>query len=138
MTKGREYLDSMRELSAELEAIRQQISYLYNVSTDAGCDSPAAGADQADENAARIQDLIADRERVLSQWLDAYEMVTGILDRIPEQKFRIVLSLRYLLRYSWDAVSEETGYQIRHLLRIHNKAIAQFDEILSRNDCQMK
>ncbi len=53
--------------------------------------------------------------------------VCAAIDRLPDERHRLVLRLRYLNGYSWRLVAEHSGYEERHARRLHREAVAWLD-----------
>ena len=45
------------------------------------------------------------------------------IESVDEMRYREVLELYYLDGYTWDKVAETMGYDVRHITRLHGKAL---------------
>lgn len=50
---------------------------------------------------------------------------------IPDEKLRELLTRRYLMYQKWELIAEEMNYGLRHIYKLHSKALNAFDSIAS-------
>ena len=58
-------------------------------------------------------------------------LICGIVDRMPNPKYKQVLELRYFSPYpvKWEDIAEQMGVDVRHVYRLHGEALVQFSHI---------
>ena len=49
-----------------------------------------------------------------------------VLPYMENEHEKQILTYRYLLGWSWEKISEEMGYTIRHITRMHGSALKNF------------
>ena len=47
---------------------------------------------------------------------------------VPDEILREVLTRRYLLYQKWEQIAEEMNYGVRHIYKLHSKALKAFPE----------
>ena len=45
------------------------------------------------------------------------------IEAVEEMRYREVLELYYLDGFTWDTVAQQMGYDVRHVTRLHGKAL---------------
>ena len=45
------------------------------------------------------------------------------IDAVPDARYREILTRRYLLHQAWDLISEQMGYSLSHLYKLHGSAL---------------
>ena len=75
----------------------------------------------------------------LNAKLGAYETIVGyaekLIDQVPQETYRQILSLRYLAGMSLRSVSDEVGYRDRNsIYRAHGWALAELGKVMRSFD----
>lgn len=70
-----------------------------------------------------LDKAIAERTRIKAEILRA---VSGVND----SNLRVLLEMRYLKFYSWEQIAECMGYDVRHIYRLHKRALELMRKIL--------
>lgn len=65
-------------------------------------------------------------ERLFAVKLEIYEAILQVDDR----DLRMLLSLRYLSFLTWEQIAEEMEVEVRHVYRLHKRALAQAQEVI--------
>lgn len=134
---GREYMETIRKVKREIRMIMDDIeretvlaagvkAIRYDV--DKVQTSPAG-----DRMAAIIARITEDTDRLnerISYLLDLEETARRILVNLRDESAR-VLELHYLDGLSWVAISERMGYSDKHVFKLYDRALQEFDEILN-------
>ena len=50
---------------------------------------------------------------------------------LPDPTLREVLTRRYLMYQKWEHIAEEMNYGVRHIYKLHSKALKEFPDIAS-------
>ena len=76
------------------------------------------------------------RKMDLEQEIDALEQERNALiktiDLIDDPDLSDLLTMRYVGEDTWADISSDLGYTLRHVMRLHQKAITLLDEALER------
>jgi DNA-directed RNA polymerase specialized sigma24 family protein len=57
---------------------------------------------------------------------------------IEDPLYRAIINQRYIKNKSWEEIAEALGYQVRWVLKLHNRALKEAEKILLKNqkkDC---
>ena len=59
---------------------------------------------------------------------------------IEDPLYRAIINQRYIKNKSWDEIAEVLGYQVRWVLKLHNRALKEAEKIMLKNlkkDCMV-
>jgi len=71
-------------------------------------------------------DVLADLEQQIAKHAKIISEAENLISRIPQEKYRQLLTLRYLAGMSWSSISDEMGYQDRNsVYRAHGYALIE-------------
>ena len=65
------------------------------------------------------EQLREDRNRLLEYTIEA----NGVIDRIENNDYALVISKRYIFGEKWEQIGREMGYSERQVRRIHDRAM---------------
>ncbi len=134
---GREYMETIRRVKREIRMIMDDIE--RETVLAAGVKAIRYDVDKVQTSPAgdRMADIIAriteDTDRLnerISYLLDLEETARRILVNLRDESAR-VLELHYLDGLSWVAISERMGYSDKHVFKLYDRALQEFDEILN-------
>ncbi len=131
----KEYLRRVRDAERELRAVERE----YQRARDDITNLKAMEYDGDKVTGGKIGDL-SDAivtlekyaERVNARWdeLIAFrEEAKKQLEQIKDWRYRAVLEQRYLLGESWEQIAVGMGYNYRWILRLHGKALQEFQKL---------
>lgn len=63
--------------------------------------------------------------------------VFKVIERIENSNYRRLLTLRYLSLFTWEKVSEEMELDLRHIYRVHNKALKSAEPLVFEYLCDI-
>jgi len=66
----------------------------------------------------------------LAALIDLKAEIIGVIKSVADRECRNLLELRYLSFRTWEMVAIEMFCDVRHVYRLHNKALAEVDAIL--------
>ena len=73
-----------------------------------------------------IQDKIAEHAAIIQE-------AENLIARIPQEKYRQLLTLRYIVGMSWPSISDEIGYKDRNsVYRAHGYALIEAGKVKKR------
>ena len=76
--------------------------------------------DQAKDISKEVDTLRAERR-----------LICGIVDRMPNPKYKQVLELRYFSpqRMTWEEIAEKMGLDVRWVYRLHGEALLEYAKV---------
>ena len=139
----KEYLLQIRRLEAKIRRIDAEIKWLRTESVSLRSPWPDGQphgygkTDQVAEAAIRLAEKITEAERLhIEARARLFEKRTEIVDtigRLEDPALCEILSKRYVDGASWERISAESGYSMRHTLRIHGEALEKIKAFIPEN-----
>ncbi len=118
----REQLERARQLTMELEEMRQVVMRITPILND----MPGRGGpnlhrlEESVERAERAEEQLAE---TLEQAIQAQCLVRAAIETVEEERLRQILRARYLLGQSWQKVAETLNMDERWARRQHERAL---------------
>jgi hypothetical protein len=84
---------------------------------------PRGGHYDWTDTAAKVADIDRAIGAEISELCRIKREVNAAIDAVEDVRYRRVLELRYRNYLSWDKISEETGYDLRYVYRLHGRAL---------------
>lgn len=132
---AKEYLRRIRDAERELRTVERE----YQRARDDITNLKAMACDRDKVSSSRIGDLsdaIASLEKYaervsakMAALIAIREVAKNQLEQIKDWRYRAVLEQRYLLGESWEQIAAELGYTYRWVLRLHGKALQEFQKL---------
>lgn len=88
-----------------------------------------AKSDKVGSLAAEMADVDAEIESLIHQLADASGKMRKRIGLIENKDLRLILELRYLNQLRWDEVAWKMGYSLRHIYRLHNEAVGEYEKL---------
>ena len=67
---------------------------------------------------------------IISEKLKLIDEIVGNIYKINDNTLEIILKMRYIDCYNWEKLAEKTGYTIRQVHRLHNRALEKYSHII--------
>ena len=83
------------------------------------------GGNGLDEQIARIDALERKAAKARQKALDLAEEIEDMIDSLEDNRYKTVLSMRYLKGFSWVKVAMEMNYAEKYVFALHGKAIEE-------------
>lgn len=74
----------------------------------------------------KVMDLEAEINQDIDALVDLKRDVRMEISELIDPEQSLILELRYLSGKSWEEIAEATGYSVRHVARIHGRALQNF------------
>ena len=88
------------------------------------------GASRVEMAAVGMVDILADLRQQIEKHAKIISDAENLIARIPQEKYRQLLTLRYLAGLSWSSISDEMGYQDRNsVYRAHGYALMEAKKV---------
>lgn len=87
----------------------------------------------SDENTVNRINKIIEEEKKIEILYDFIADLSSEIDKIEDVVERALLRYRYIKGYTWEQISEELGYSIAQVYRIHKRAFKSFNKINESN-----
>ena len=132
---AKEYLRRIRDAERELRAVEREYQRARDDITNLKAmeyDRDKVGNSHIGDLSDAIATLEKYAERVNARWdeLIAFrEEAKKQLEQIKDWRYRAVLEQRYLWGESWEQIAAGLGYNYRWVLRLHGKALQEFQKL---------
>lgn len=119
-----------REIEIEyraLEKVRSQIGVMPKPDPDTNVGRSGTTSDPVFAYVAKVQKLEAIINKKIDKQIDLRMKITMQIDGMENRTYRNILKCRYILMLPWDQVAESVGYERRQCLRLHGRALQEFE-----------
>lgn len=133
--QARAFFENVRQAERQLWLIRQQQEHAIEMATrlsGAGEEIKSPNPQSTVETAAIcLADLSKDLEERAAEYQKIVKAAQKIIDQIQQERFRQVLTLRYLCNHSWRTISDEMDYGgEKSVYKVHGWALREANKIL--------
>ena len=88
------------------------------------------GASKVEAAAVGMVDVLAELQGQIAKYAAIIHEAENLISRIPQERYRQLLTLRYLAGVSWKSISDEMGYQDRNsVYRAHGYALLEAKKV---------
>lgn len=133
---AKQYLRQLRLLDDLINAKFEQIQRLRSLAERVtGVLSPdkvqsSFDQDKAATIIARVVDLENNIKTSVDELIDLKAEVISLIDKVPNDDCRLVLTLRYVNFYTWEQIAVTLPCAYRTALYIHGRALREFEKVL--------
>jgi len=133
---AKEYLSQAYRIDQRINSKLEQVQSLRDLATKASATLSDVPPSKGTRNVHRMEDVIVkmmDLESEINADLKAlidlkHEIVT-IIKCVETPEFQTLLELRYLCFRTWEEIAVELHYDLRHVHRLHGRALSDVDSI---------
>lgn len=129
MSEARTYLEQAYRIDQRINSKIEQVASLHNLATKANStltDMPGS----SNRNIHRMEDIIVkivDLENEINQDIDTLvdlkTEIMQVIKKVDDLELQTLLEQRYLNFRTWEQIAVDMGYNVRHLYRMHDKAL---------------
>ena len=76
-----------------------------------------------EETVVKIIDLESEIYRDIDALVDLKRDIQAVINNVEDEKYRILLELRYINQMSWEEIAVHLGYDLRYTHKIHGRAL---------------
>lgn len=130
---AKEYLGQAYRIDQRINSKLEQVASLRNLATKATStlsETPPSGT----RNVHRMEDVIVkiiDMENEINadidKLVDLKQEIIRVIKAVENQELHTLLELRYLCFKTWEEISVEMGYTIRHIYRLRDIALKKIN-----------
>lgn len=130
----KEYLNQANNIERRIRILKREIEKMRELSTSVSvkCDGDRVQKSSAYDPLAVTVTNIIEREEMLSglikQYIEKKEILESQISMMNNRFYSDVLYGKYVAGLSFNDLSLQIGRDRRHTIRIHNKAISEFEE----------
>lgn len=139
---ARKYLDKLRVLDSKINFKREELAevkstlghsargHLERVQTSISVDGIC-------QEVIRYLYMETDLSDCIAEFLTEKEKIVSGIFSLENSKYIDVLTQRYVKFKDFEDIAEYTGYSLRHLMRLHKKAlIAFYNEVMIKKEAE--
>ena len=138
--KARDYFRQIRAAEKELKLIRAKIRHYNDIGlsiTGGSMDSPVVshsrGSSRVETAAIGIFETTRALEAQAEEYVAMIAKAEQIVASVGKERYRQILTLRYLADWTWKSISDELGYRDpKSIYKAHGYALAAAQEVLDR------
>jgi len=138
--RAKEFFRQVAHAERELMLIRAQIAHFSDLGTSisgGSMDSPVVThsrtGSRVESAAMGIYDATKELEEKAKEYLTTVQKARTVIAAIQQEKYRQILTLRYLAGWSYKSISDELRYKDdKSVYRAHGWALVEAQRILNR------
>ncbi|KYM52148.1 hypothetical protein IX329_000344 [Fusobacterium necrophorum] len=129
-------LKSGYELRVEIQSLKETIEELkvniQSLSSVQLKERVQGGENSPDKSMIDKLSKLYELEEKLEKLVEFQIKIATEIEHLEDWKERVVLRYRYINNYTWEHISERTGYSKKQISRIHKRAIINFRKNFSK------
>lgn len=138
--RAKEYLGQAYKLNLKIENKLEQLAHLKalseRITTSFSSQKVSASKNKSPMESAIVK-LVMLENRIndlIDKYIDTKEQIANNIDRLENHDHRMVLEARYLCFNGWDEIAGKLHYTESYVHKLHNKALATMQRVLSEED----
>lgn len=130
------FMMRVRQAEHELKLINQKRRHFVELAGSIGVSASAVpskptGASRVEAAAVSIVDLTTELDVKAAEYTKLIRKAETLIEKIPQERYRQVLTLRYLTGWSWRSISDEMDYRDpKSVYRVHGWALRELQKLL--------
>lgn len=131
MNAARNYLEQAYRIDQRINCKIEQVSSLHSLATKANSTltdmpgSPNRNVHKMEDIIVKIVDLETEINHDIDTLVDLKAEITTVIKQVEDLELQTLLEQRYLNFRTWEQIAVDMGYNVRHLYRMHEKALAK-------------
>lgn len=120
-----------RQIRLDIQKLDSMRGALYGraISYDRDGSKAASKTNGMEDSMARVLDYERHINEEIERLTAKRTEIENDIYTIPDDTLREVLTRRYLLYQKWELIAEEMNYGVRHIYKLHLKALREFSQI---------
>lgn len=139
--KAKDYFRQIRSIERELKLLRARIRHYNDIGlsiTGGSMDSPVVshsrGSSRVETAAIGLYEAKFALERQVEEYVIRIREAEQMVGFLANERYRQILTLRYLADWTWKSISDELGYRDpKSVYKAHGYALAAVQEILDKH-----
>lgn len=131
--EAKAYLEQARNINLQIDSKLEQVSALWQLATKASSalspvpPSGTPNTHRLEETIARMMDMEHEVDEAIDGLVELKADIMKAISRVPDDRERVVLELRYLAFKDWAAIAEMLRLHIRQVYRLHEEALKHIE-----------
>lgn len=129
----KEYLELARNINIQIDSKLEQVSALRQLAIKASSTlSPVPPSGTPDphrleKTITRMMDMEHEVDEDIDRLVELKADIMKAISRVPDDRERVVLELRYLAFKDWASIADAIGFHIRQVYRLHDEALKHIE-----------
>lgn len=129
MSDARTYLEQAYRIDQRINSKIEQEASLHNLATKANSTqtdmpgSPSRNIHRMEDIIVKIVDLENEINQDIDMLVDLKTEIMQVIKKVDDLELQTLLEQRYLNFRTWEQIAVDMGYNVRHLYRMHDKAL---------------
>ena len=129
-------MERVRQAETELKLINKKRQHYHELATSigvklTGMPGGQKGGSMVETGAVALVDLLADLDKKESEYVQIVKSADELISKLKQEKFRKVLTLRYITGCSWKTIRDEMDYaDEKSVFRCHGYALKELQKLL--------
>ena len=135
--KAKEFMQQVHHAEIELRMIEKKRRHFQELATNIGVNLTGMpgggqqGSSRVETGAIGLVDLMAGLDKKAAEYAALITKAEDLIDKIPQDNFRKVLTLRYILGESWKTIVDEMEYKDeKSAYRCHGYALKELQNLM--------
>lgn len=133
--EAKEYLSQAFDVDRKIERtilkIEKMKSSLYGKSSNY---SERSGDNSQNENSVentvlKVIEYEERKDKLIDVLVGLKLEIEGVINKIPNEKYKDILERRYLLFQKWEEIAEELNYSVQWIHKLHRRALTEVQKI---------
>lgn len=122
-------------INAKLDQVTELRSLAEKITSQPRHDATqvVGGSDRISDIVSKIVDLETEINKSIDELIDLKQEIMALIDSMPNDDYKLLLTLRYLNYKTWEEIAVEMNYTYRWIHVLHGRALAEFEKILLQN-----
>lgn len=131
--EAKAYLERARNINLQIDSKLEQVYALRQLATKATSalspvpPSVTLNPHRLEETIARMMDMEHEVDEAIDGLVELKADIMKAISRVPDDRERVVLELRYLAFRDWAAIAETLGLHVRQVYRLHEDALKNIE-----------
>lgn len=128
---AKEYLSQARYIDESINSKKEEIQNLYDLATrctTTWSDMPRIQSNGRSRMADCVMGMIEIENEIKKEMAELISLkgqIRRIISGVSNMEYRSLLERRYLAYKTWEEIADELGYTVRHIHRLHGKALLE-------------
>lgn len=135
---AKEYLQQTYWINGEVESRLEQIARLQSLATRTTTilkSTPSGGTklnSRVESAVVDIQKQADDLAEQIKEFVAVSKEISAAIAELENHDERIILEYRYLCFYQWQEIAQKLNAGIRHVLKLHSRALKNFSALFTK------
>lgn len=131
--EAKAYLEQARNINIQIDSKLEQVSALRQLAIKASSTiSPVPPSGTPDphrleKTITRMMDMEHEVDEDIDHLVELKADIMKVISRVPDDRERVVLELRYLAFKDWASIADAIGLHIRQVYRLHDEALKHIE-----------